>query len=92
MKINETKTQSAVEAVGLFCDKINQLKTATEDATRTVGRYGKELKKLDRRSKREKYLDSMISHLNAYHYNKKARRHYFTKQIETTQRLIKRNQ
>ncbi len=73
-------------------EQMDRLVRTTDNLTRIVGRYGKEWKKLDRRSKREKYLESMISQLNAYHYNKKNRRHYFTKQIETTRRLIKRNQ
>ena len=86
------KIKEKLNANMSVAEQMDRLTEATEDSKRAVWRYGKELKKLDRRSKREKYLDSMISHLNAYHYNKKNRRHYFTKQIETTKRLIKRNQ
>ena len=83
---------SVAEQMDRLAEQMDRLARTTDDSTIIVGRYVKELKKLDCRSKREKYLESMISHLNAYHYNKKNRIHYFTKQIETTKRLIKRNQ
>tara|TARA_R110002051_G_scaffold263984_1_gene323863 strand:- start:379 stop:642 length:264 start_codon:yes stop_codon:yes gene_type:complete len=86
------KIKEKLNATMSVAEQMDRLVRTTDDLTRIIGRCGEELKRLGRRSKREKYLDSMISHLNAYHYNKKNRRHYFTKQIETTKRLIKRNQ
>ena len=86
MKTNETKTQSAVEAVGLFCDKINQLKNATEAATIVVGIY---------RSINIKQIKRFI-YIERMEHNRdmpfRTNTHYFTQQIETTRRLIKRNQ
>jgi hypothetical protein len=87
MKTNETKTQSAVETVGLFCDNINQLKTATEDATRTVGWYGRSIN--IKQIKRFIYIERMAHNRDMPF---RTNTHYFTKQIETTRRLIKRNQ
>ena len=70
---------------------IEQLIEATENTTASVKRFGSILNDLFPMTDQEKYLYAMVSAKNeAERYGKKT--YYFLKQIEKTERLIKRNQ